>query len=301
MNLSVAQIYSVRFGTKLPLPRVVQDNIAKLRITPAAYKPSRPHHGKYGHKSHGRNGFDNWRVKSIANFISRIRDNEDPDYNEVFTNLNKVSASNLDKCSTEINQIIGKRDQEFRLRVSALLFNKAISESLFANVMADCAVKLNTVHSEIKDDLILQANMFPTLYDVNTTLQFPVTDDPAYDEKVVEWMRQKDKRRGFAKFLTQLYIRDLITELIMLKSLEQVISEMKELSKQPKTQATDENVTQFVDFLYESSKLLVSKTGPVKDLIKSSLVEILATPKADVPSLGMRSRFRLEDTLKCVQ
>lgn len=300
MNLSVAQIYSVRFGTKLPLPRVVQDNIAKLRITAAVYKPTRPHH-KPHHKSHAKNSLENWRLKSIVSFVSRIRDNEDPDYHEVFTNLNKVSASNLDKCSTDINDIIAKRDQEFRLRVSALLFNKAISESMFANVMADCAVKLNAVHRDIKDDLILQANMFPTLYDINTTLTFPSASDPDYEDKVVQWMKQKDKRRGYAKFLTQLYVRDLITEAIMVNSLDQVISEMKVISKQPKSETTEENITQFVDFLYESSKLLVTKTGPVKDLIKTSLTEILATPKADLPSLGMRSRFRLEDALKCVQ
>lgn len=300
MNLTVAQIYSVRFGAKLPLPRIVQDNIAKLRITAAAYKPTRSHH-KPQHKSHAKNSLENWRLKSIVSFVSRIRDNEDPDYHEVFTSLNKISGSNLDKCSAEINEIIAKRDQEFRLRVSALLFNKAISESMFANVMADCAVKLNSVHTEIKDDLILQANMFPTLYDINTTLTFPSASDPEYEDKVVQWMKQKDKRRGYAKFLTQLYIRDLITEVIMLNSLEQVITEMKLISKQPKSEATEENITQFVDFLYESSKLLVTKTGPVKDLIRTSLTEILAIPKSELPSLGMRSRFRLEDAIKCVQ
>jgi hypothetical protein len=300
MSLTVAQIYSVRFGTKLSLPRIVQDNIAKLRITAAAYKPTRPHH-KSHHKSHSKHGFDNWRVKSISSFVTRIRDNDDVDYNDVFMNLNKVSASNLDVCSSEIAERISKRDQEFRLRVSTLLFNKAISESVFANVMADCAVKLNTVHPDIKDDLILQANMFPTLYDINTTLAFPSSEDPEYEDKVVGWMKQKDKRRGYAKFLTQLYVRDLITEAIMVKSLEQVITEMKLISKQPKSETTEENVTQFVDFLFESAKMLVSRTGPVKDLIRTSLKELTAIPRTELPSLGMRSRFRLEDTLKCVQ
>lgn len=300
MSLTVAQIYSVRFGAKLALPKIVQDNIAKLRITAAAYKPTRSHH-KPHHKPHAKNSLENWRLKSIVSFVSRIRDNDDVDYNDVFTNLNKVSASNLDKCSAEIIEKISKRDQEFRLRVSTLLFNKAISESMFANVMADCAVKLNASHSEIKDDLILQANMFPTLYDINTTLAFPSSSDSDYEDKVVQWMKQKDKRRGYAKFLTQLYVRDLITELIMVKSLEQVISEMKLISAQPKSETTEENVTQFVDFLFESSKMLVNKTGPVKDLIRTSLTEILAVPRTELPSLGMRSRFRLEDTLKCVQ
>lgn len=308
MSLTIAQVYSVRFGNKLPLPGIVQDNIARLRITAAAYKPVRHppkhhHHSKHHHHKYEPPSIssENWRIKSLAGYVSRIKDNDDPDYHNVFSILNKVSASTLNSLTEEAKQIIAKRDQEFRLRVSTLLFNKAISESMFANVMADFAKILNDANNEIREDLILQASMFPKLYDINTTLTYPSTTDPDYTDKVVLWMKQKDKRRGYAKFLTQLFIRDLITEELMISSIENVISELKIISKQPRTEQTDENTTQFVDFLFESSKLLPVTSTALRNIVKTSLTELLAIPRSDVPSLGMRSRFRLEDALKCVQ
>lgn len=300
MSLTVAQVYSARFGVKLPLPGIVQDNIAKLRITAASYKPVR-HFQKQHHKQKHESTPENWRIKSIAGYVSRIKDNDDPDYHNVFGILNKLSASNLAQLSNEAIDIINKRDQEFRLRVSTLLFNKAITESMFASVMADFAVNLNVANPEIREDLILHATMFPKLYDINTTLTYPSSSEEDYANKVVLWMKQKDKRRGYAKFLTQLYVRDMVTDESMLSAVDQVIVEMKSISKMPRTEQTDENTTQFVDFLFESSKLLPAKSTAVRDLIKTSLSELLMLPRTDLPSLGMRSRFRLEDTLKCVQ
>lgn len=305
MSLSVAQIYSVRFGVKLPLPGAVQDNIAKLRITAAAYKPVRhptKHYPRHHHHRHETPAFaENWRIKSLAGFVSRIKDSDDKDYHNIFAMLNKVSSANLANLSNEANELIAKRDQEFRLRISTLLFNKAITESMFASVMADFAKKLNDANSEIREDLVLQAKMFPTLYDINTTLTYPLSSEPDFDNKVVEWMKQKDKRRGYARFLTQLFIRDMITEEIMVASMENVIAEMKAIAKQPRTEQTDENTTQFVDFIYESSKLLPKTANTLRNIVKLNLTEFLAIPRPDLPSLGMRSRFRLEDALKCVQ
>jgi hypothetical protein len=299
MSLTVSQIYSVRFGNKLPLPGAVQDNIAKLRITAATYKPVR--HNPKHHRPHKHEPLENWRMKSIVGYISLIKDTDDRDYHNIFAMLNKVSGSNLDQLSKEASDIIAKRDQEFRLRVSTAIFNKAINGSMFASVLADFVTKLNESNPEFREDLILQANMFPQLYDVNTTLTYPSPSEADYESKVEQWMKQKDKRRGYAKFLTQLFIRNLITEEIILASMENVVSELKAVSKQPRSEQTEENTTQFVDFIYESSKLLPVTSTKLRGFIKTSLSEILATPKTDSPSLGMRSRFRLEDTLKCVQ
>jgi hypothetical protein len=141
MSLTVAQVYSVRFGTKLSLPRIVQDNIAKLRISAAAYKPVRhaqKHHPKQHHKSDP-TASENWRIRCLAGYVSRIKDNEDKDYHNIFAMLNKVAPSNLKDLVTQASDIIASRDEEFRLRISALLFNKAITENAFVNVMADFA------------------------------------------------------------------------------------------------------------------------------------------------------------------
>ena len=304
MSLTVAQLYSVRFSPKLHLPDVVQDNSAKLRITEATYKPVR-HPSRFHGKSHKYEppsiSSDNWRIRSLAGYVSKIKNKDDPDYSKVLEILNKVSTSTLDTLSGEAIEIVKSRDQEFRLRVSALLFDKAINESMFANVMADFAVKLNASAPELRDDLILQASMFPKLYDINTTLTYPSTTESDYTEKVILWMKQKDKRRGYAKFLTQLYIRNMITDEIMKTAVEQVIAELTIMAHMPRTEQTDENTTQFVDFIFESSKLLPVRPCAVRELIKVTLKDILAIPRPEVPSLGMRSRFRLEDALKCVQ
>jgi len=306
MSLTIAQVYSVRFGVKLPLPKSVQDNIAKLRITPVAYKPFRPppKHGSFRprHEHHSRPIIaENWREKSLSTYVSILKDKGDPDYFEVFAILNKICASNLKQLSTQLIEILHKRDQEFRLRVTTLLFDKAISEHLFASVLADCAVQLNNEFSEVSEDFTTQAKMFTKLYDINTTLTYPSVSEVGFADKVIHWMKQKDKRRGYAKFLTQLFVRNLVPEDVIVTSIKDVIIEMDTTAKQVKNEQTEENTTQYVDFLFESSKVLPASATELKKTIKIALVEFLAIPRPEVPNLCMRSRFRLEDTLKCVQ
>jgi hypothetical protein len=75
----------------------------------------------------------------------------------------------------QLIEILRKRDQEFRLRVTTLLFDKAISEHLFAGVLADCAVQLNNEFSEVSEDFTTQAKMFTKLYYINTSLTYPLS------------------------------------------------------------------------------------------------------------------------------
>lgn len=301
MSLTVSQLYSVRFGSKLPLPQVVQDNIAKLRITAAAYKPVRhpPKHHKY--PKHEPILPDNWRVKSLGNYVSKIKSKDDPDYAEVFTIFNKLSTSNLEKLTADALEIMKKRDQEFRLRVITLMFNKAITENMFASVMADCASKFVKEIPDVQEDLNVQVSMFPALYDMTTTITYPANGDADFDEKVIRWMNQKTKRRGYAKFITQLYVRQLVTQEAMKESLQLVIDELIHTANQPKTQETEENVTQFTDFLFESACVLREDDSGLKQPVRESIQKLLALPRANLPSMGMRSRFKLEDTLKRVQ
>ena len=308
MSLTVSQIYSVRFGTKLALPRGVQDNIAKLRITPVTYKPFRPppkHGGNYRqkHENHSLRvpEMGNWREQSLRAYVSKIKDKDDKDYSEVFGILNKITAKNMVQLSDETIEVLKKRDQEFRLRVTTLLFDKAITESVFASIFGDFAVRLNEVFPEISEDFLAQANMFGALYDSNTTLTYPQSTEADFDDKVIMWMKQKQKRRGYAKFLTQLFVREMIPESILLKTVQDVINELKSIASQPKSEQIEENTTQYVDFLFESAKVLPSSAKDLKVLIKTELSEILKIPRPELPGLCMRSRFRMEDTLKCVQ
>ena len=301
MSLTVSQVYMARFGPKLPLPRGVQDNIAKLRITPVAYKPFRlpPKHNAYRPRHEARPEVNlpmaaNWREQSLRAYVSKVKDKGDPDYFQVFAILNKISAKNFDQLSDEIIVILRKKDQEFRLRVTTLLFDNAISEPMLATILADCALRLNNAFPEVSEDFTVQAQMFGTLYDTSTTLTYPQQGEEDFNNKVVLWMKQKTKRRGYAKFLTQLFVRNMIPENILITSIKDVIIELK-------SEQTEENTTQYVDFLYESSKVLPPSAKDLKLLIRTELTSFLAIPRKDLPSLCMRSRFRLEDTLKCVQ
>ena len=92
-----------------------------------------------------------------------------------------------------------------------------------------------------------------------------------------------------------LFTQNLIPEEIVTSSLKQVISELDECARMIKTPQMEENVTQFVEFLSESVKLLPKDSSLIRNLIKNSLNKILETPKAELQCLNMRSKFKIED------
>jgi len=297
MSLTVAQVYGVRFAEKLSLPKIVQDNIAKLRITPVAFKPYRPPiRAPYRAKP-----ADNWRENALVEAVRRVKERDDPEYDEVFGSLNKIAPRTLDKLSEKIVQNIKKRDEIFRLRVTTLLFDMAISQSGYAVLMADCAKKLTTETPEIREDLVIQTEMFPKLYNMTETLTYPSSEEPGFADKVVEWMKLKDKRRGYAKFMTQLFVRELVDEKTVGECMTHVSADLTTMAKQEKSEQSEENTTQYVDFLFETAKILPATATELRSLMKSFIQSVLDIPRSELPSLNMRSRFKLEDAVKCVQ
>lgn len=295
MSLTVAQVYGVRFAEKLSLPKIVQDNIAKLRITPVVFKPFRPPpRAAYRPK-------ENWRENALVEAVRRVKERDDPEYDEVFSSLNKIAPRTLDKLSEKIVLNIKKRDEIFRLRVTTLLFDMAISQSGYAVLMSDCAKKLATDIPEIQEDLVAQTEMFPKLYNMTETLTYPSSEETGYADKVVEWMKLKDKRRGYAKFMTQLFVRELVTEQTVGECMTHVSADLAAMAKQPKTEQSEENTTQYVDFLFETAKMLPSSAKALRTLMSLFIKSVLDIPRAELPSLNMRSRFKLEDAIKCVQ
>jgi hypothetical protein len=295
MSLTVAQVYGVRFAEKLSLPKIVQDNIAKLRITPVVFKPFRPPpRAAYRPK-------ENWRENALVEAVRRVKERDDPEYDEVFSSLNKIAPRTLDKLSEKIVLNIKKRDEIFRLRVTTLLFDMAISQSGYAVLMSDCAKKLATDIPEIQDDLVAQTEMFPKLYNMTETLTYPSSEEAGYADKVVEWMKLKDKRRGYAKFMTQLFVRELVSEQTVGECMTHVSADLVAMAKQPKTEQSEENTTQYVDFLFETAKMLPSSAKALRILMKTFIQSVLDIPRIELPSLNMRSRFKLEDAMKCVQ
>ena len=127
------------------------------------------------------------------------------------------------------------------------------------------------------------------------TIVFPSNDSPDFDDKVIEWNKQKEKKRGFAKFIMELFENGVIPENSVLTVLKEVIVEINETSRQPQNKQTIENVKLFSVFLFESSKIL---KGTIKDYLKESIESFIAIPKDEVPSLNMFSRIKLENALK---
>jgi hypothetical protein len=296
MALSVQAVYSVRGVAKLPLPKIVQDNISKLRNTPMVFKPfPKPTMRSFHHKKTA----DNWRERVLVDMVRRVKEREDPEYSDIFGIFNKITASSVEKLTKDAVERIRKRDDTFRLRIATLLFDKAITNHAFASVMAESARIMTAEIPDMKDDIQAQISMFPKLYNMNETLTFPSGTDSDFDNKVIEWTKQKEKRRGYAKFLMELFLRELVTDDCVTSGLQDVINELNDVARQPRSAQTEENVGQYAMFLYESAKL--SKTSSIRRFIAESLKNILTTDKSELPSLNMRCRFKLEDAFKLVQ
>ena len=86
----------------------------------------------------------------------------------------------------------------------------------------------------------------------------------------------------------------------MLASLKTIVDDLNVIARQSKDSQTEENTNQYVDFLFESSKKLRPDSISIKQFLKTSLEEFIKIPRSEIPSLSMRSKFRIEDILKCV-
>jgi hypothetical protein len=297
--MASALIYSIRFEPKLALSQTLINNIAKLRLVPATYRPVRPARPRHFPKK--REDEENWRTNVLVEIVRRVRETTDPDYDSIFAIFNKIAPPTMNVLSTEAANILAKRDEQFRLRVTTLLFDKAIKGSVYASIMADLAAKLNTEFPDISEDLEMHVQMFTKLYDMSETLTFPKVSEPDFEDKVIQWSKQKDVRRGYARFLTHLYSRDLVSSQSLHESMQKVIQDLSDTVGETKTPQSEENVTQFADFLFEIAKLLKPSAVELRGLILSRVDEILKRPRENVASLNMRSRFKLEDTVKCVK
>ena len=301
MELSSALLYSLRYIPKLNLPDIIKSNISRLRLVPAAYRPNRLIKSRPLITKRKPTDQDNWRERVLIEFVRRVRETTDKDYDEMFSIFNKISTANFDVLAKEALELLKSRDQEFRFRVTTLLFDKAIKGSIYASIMSDLALKLNEEIPEVSEDLETHVKMFTTLYDMNETLLFPTSDDPEFDEKIIQWSKQKDVRRGYSRFLTNLYIRNLISGNILHESMNKVLGDLEDTVIKPKSDKTEENVTQYADFLFEIAKLLPKTAVELRGLIQVRIDTLLKKPRIEMTSLNMRSRFKLEDTFKCVQ
>lgn len=281
--MDIASIYAIRALPRPGLDSSIVDVISKLKISfKPLYRRPYPAHRRKTEK-------DDWRESMMLDLVRKVREKDDPDYDEINANINKLSKANYTKLVSDVLDRLKKRDEVFRLRVTTLLFDRGIHQIFFAPLMADAYRDIAKAHPDAASDLATQITMFDTLYDTGNVTLIPTSTDPGYETAVIAWTKQKEKKRGFAVYLGELYSRGLVPEETMMAIVKTILDELRETASMPKSGPNEEHVDALVRFIFA----VASKVPIAKDLRT-----LLAIPKASTPSLSMKSRFKLEDALK---
>lgn len=303
--LTPSLVHSLRETNLLALPKSVQNVIASLQLAPvmqgfvkkpkfnAPYKNNRPAPPVARSESS-----DNWRDVAATQVRRRMNEVDDIDYAEVCAMLNKISKMNYDKLSAQIIEILKKREADgvFRLRVVTLIFSKGTEDAMFAPVFGKLAVDLKNLYLEVIGDLksVCNIDTWHALY-AEETVVLPGADHPDFDDIAIKWTKQKNRRRGYSRFMIELYLLDLIEANVVNSAVNTTLDDLKESIQSVRTPMMEEYVNQLCTFVYDTSKLLKGK--PITKHIKVLIAEIVANVK-NYTCLPMRSKFKLEDTAK---
>lgn len=286
MELTVDNIYAVRNAPRAPLPEDIQAIISKLKIS---FKPifRRP---MYGKPKQNRDETNNWRENALIDVVRKVREKDDADYDEISGMINKISKATYAKLITEILNRMEKRDDLFRLRITTLLFDRGVRQPFYAPMMADVYKDIVKLHPDALKDLMTQMMMFDTLYDTQNITILPSGNDAGFDEALIAWSKQKEMKRGFAVYVSELYSRELVSNETMATFVITIIDDLKDSMKPPKTKEKEEHVDALVRFL--------AAVAPKVSMVKQHVQDILAIPRTDAPCLCMKSRFKLEDIVR---
>ena len=280
--MDIQAIYAAR---ALPRPSLSDDILSLISKLKISFKPA----FRRGFQPRKNAAADNWREAALTDAVRKVREKDDADYDEVSAAINKLSKANYTKLMTEVLAKLKARDEKFRLRVTTLLFDRGVRQTFFATMMADAYKDIAAGHPEALQDLALQTQMFDKLYDTGNVTIVPSSTDPGYDEAIIAWTKQKEIKRGFAVYVSELYVRGLVPEETMMGFLRTVFDELTTSIRSVKTSANEEHVDALVRFL--------AAVGP-KIPIKAAVGAVLLLPRAETPSLSMKSRFKLEDAAK---
>lgn len=277
--MEIATLYAARDLPRPSLSQDILDTIAQLKIS---FKPS--------FRRAARRRDENWREAALMDAVRKVRERDDPDYDDIIGFLNKLTKQTYTKLVTEILSRIEKRDQLFRLRVSTLLFDRGVRQNFFAALMADAYSDIIKRFPDASNDLLTQVAKFDDLYDMKKIVVLPSADDPKFEEIACEWGKLKETKRGFAVYVSELYSRGLIPDESMDAFITPVLADLRETIGAPKTAVKEEHVDALVKLVFTMASKLPS--------IKQHIRDILALPRTETPCLNMKSRFKLEDALK---
>ena len=282
--MDIATFYSLRSNARSALDEGIRTIISKLKIS---FKPSfrRPMIRRAPAEE-----ASNWRELAMLAVHRKVREKDDPDYDEVNAFLNKLTKQTYDKMMVAIMEKLDKRDSMFRLRVTTLLFDRGVLQTFYAPLMADAYKDIASAYPDARQDLMVQVMMFDTLYDNANVTIVPAHTDPGYNEAILAWYKQKEKKRTFAVYVAELFSRGLVPQELMSAFVKTIVDDLKESVRQLKTPTAEEHVDALVRFVFA----VAAKVPEVKDPVKL----VLAIPKAETPCLNMKSRFKLDDSLK---
>ena len=283
--MDIATIYAARFTPRPDLDPAIADIIAKLKISfkPTFRKPFPP-----SRRRPEREEPANWREHVLVDVVRKVREKDDADYDEINAMLNKLSKDNYIRLKDALLTKLGSRDDMFRLRVTTLLFDRGLHQIFFAPLLADAYADIVKAFPDASNDLATQITMVDTLYEIGNVTVIPNSSDAGYDDAVIAWTKQKEKKRGFAVFLAELYSRGLVAEDTMTVIVQTIILDLQETARLPKTPPHEEHVDALVRFLFAVA---------AKVNVKTSIQTVLAVPRTETPSLTMKSRFKLQDCL----
>ena len=293
MAVTTQMIYSVRY---LPhrLPTSILNRLELLPTVPAPYKVFRGGGGKKVVVN------DNWRKDSYVNIVRMVREKGDPNYEEVNGCLNKVAQSSMFKLTDKIIEILNKNDEIFRLRVITLIFDFATRNDISSTLMSQILKRISDAIPASLEDVNVQIEMFPEVYNMNNTLVIDSKEGDFSDNRC-EYVRLRNQRKEYASFMMKLVLQGLVDISVAEDWINKMLQELVDLVKHPKTDQSEENVVQIVEFLFQVSNKLTSSMATLKQQIADSLKAILAIPRTELPSLNMRTKFKIEDTIKkCV-
>lgn len=280
--MDIAVIYAAR---SVPRPSLGDDILAIIAKLKISFKPVL----RRNFRAPRRTEEEDWRNAALVSAVRKVKEKDDPDYSEIVSNINKLSKSNYTRLMTDFLERIKKRDAMFRLRVTTLLFDFGIKSNFYAPIMADAYKDIAAAHPDALQDLATQTTMFTKLYDMDNVIIVPPSTETGYNDAIIAWTKQKELKRGFAVYVAELYSRGLVPEDTMMGFLKTVVDDLQESSRGAKTPANEEHVDALVRFLFAVA---------TKVSIKAPIQALLAVPRAEVPSLSMKSRFKLEDTAK---
>jgi hypothetical protein len=299
--LTPTDIFALRTTNLLTVPQVVHDVIATMQLAPVAQVFTK----KLGYKKPTAATANSWRTAALATFTFKKtaeRVHDDPDYESVVGIINKVATSTVVLQSGEVLALLDKRkdDQIFRLRVVSLLFNRGVSMPFYSKLMASMFELIHAKLPIVKEDLQFSCSLeiFEKMFDQGGVAVCPSASDTEYEDKLCEWFKKKELRRGFGMFITELHVRGLVEEDVILPAITNTIEELEETIRKPTEKALSENVDQLTTFLYESTKIMMGrfgKTHPIVKTVSEKAGALYKIPKTDTPCLGMRSRFKLDD------